>query len=382
MAKQLQAGGQRAGRAGKGTSHLHARRQRAVHASRHLIIKCMPLSTADRGTPQQMQDTACRCDRPEGSKAALASKPASFSAPPRRSTLFRHAAAHTQAPPALPLLRGAVAAVHCALQLLPPAPHTLRQLQMLLTQLARCQQLRGGTYGVGGPTALSVGGLGGTGSSASHDPAATLQNGHATALQNCGTAQASTHPACCTRLIPRPLKVVSSGARGIGWQIIHRLAPGSQGVGHSRLLLLAERLGGPRQQELRAPPLLGCRRGWGWERVCRWAVGAEGGLGGLAVHEERTYHASAAASSCHKGYTSNASSRGFARTLWVGVNQACLQRLPEDWVGLMLVPQPMEPGLQQSQKTRQHSTKQEGSKGAVGLTAEPQPAPGQRAHRA
>lgn len=102
MAKQLQAGGQRAGRAGKGTSHLHARRQRAVHASRHLIIKRMPLSTADKETPQQMQDIVCRCDRPEGSKAALASKPASLSARPgaaRCSSTLQHT--HRLAPPYL-----------------------------------------------------------------------------------------------------------------------------------------------------------------------------------------------------------------------------------------------------------------------------------------
>jgi len=36
-------------------THLHASRQRAVHAAWHLIVECMPLSAAQRGQKMQAQ---------------------------------------------------------------------------------------------------------------------------------------------------------------------------------------------------------------------------------------------------------------------------------------------------------------------------------------
>lgn len=81
---------------------------------------------------------------------------------------------------------------------------------------------------------------------------------------SCALTPAGTSCAC---LLPGPPQVDGRGAWRIRRQLIYRLPPSSQGVGHCCLLLLAKSLDGARQQELGAPPLLGCTQveevGWG-----------------------------------------------------------------------------------------------------------------------
>lgn len=70
--------------------------------------------------------------------------------------------------------------------------------------------------------------------------------GH-TSGNSCALTPASTS---CARLLPGPPQVDGRGAWRIRRQLLHSLSPSSQGVGHCCLLLLAEGMGGARQQEL------------------------------------------------------------------------------------------------------------------------------------